>query len=244
MPIHDWTRVDAGIFHAFHQQWLIAISNVLNRGMLPEDYYALPEQHAAGFGPDVLTLQGFGGAGESEMPATGEGALLVAEPRIEVSAETDLEFYERKQNDLVVRHVSGDRIIAVVEIVSRSNKASHGSLRKFVDKAVDFLHQGVHLLILDILPPTKLAPNGMHAAIWNDLCSQDYEPPAGKPFILAAYESDLAIRTYVREYAVGDAIDDMPLFLEPGGCVHPPLEATYNEAFAAMPKRWRTVLES
>src|SRR5438105_14049924 len=58
MPVHDWTRVDAGIFHAFHQQYMIAISNALNSGLLPEDYYALPEQHAAGFGPDVLTLQG------------------------------------------------------------------------------------------------------------------------------------------------------------------------------------------
>ena len=22
MPIHDWTRVDAGIFHHFHQRWI------------------------------------------------------------------------------------------------------------------------------------------------------------------------------------------------------------------------------
>jgi hypothetical protein len=21
MPVHDWTRVDAGLFHAFHQGW-------------------------------------------------------------------------------------------------------------------------------------------------------------------------------------------------------------------------------
>ena len=50
MPVHDWTHLEPGIFHAFHQQWIIAISNVLNQGVLPEDYYALPEQHAAGFG--------------------------------------------------------------------------------------------------------------------------------------------------------------------------------------------------
>ena len=49
MPVHDWTRVDAGIFHAFHHRWISAISDVLNEGILPEDYYALPEQHAAGF---------------------------------------------------------------------------------------------------------------------------------------------------------------------------------------------------
>ena len=35
----------------------------------------------------------------------------------------------------------------------------------------------------------------------------------------------------------------MPLFLEPGGHVLVPLEATYKAAFSAMPKRWRNVLE-
>src|SRR5436309_11219358 len=57
MPMHDWTRVEAGIFHAFHHRWISAISDALNVGLLPRDYYALPEQVAAGFGPDVLTLQ-------------------------------------------------------------------------------------------------------------------------------------------------------------------------------------------
>jgi hypothetical protein len=23
MPVHDWTRVDAGLFHAFHQSWSV-----------------------------------------------------------------------------------------------------------------------------------------------------------------------------------------------------------------------------
>ncbi len=27
MPIHDWTRVDAGTFHDFHQGWTIEIHN-------------------------------------------------------------------------------------------------------------------------------------------------------------------------------------------------------------------------
>ena len=44
MPIHDWTRVDAGLFHAFHQRWISALSDALNTGVLPRDYYALAEQ--------------------------------------------------------------------------------------------------------------------------------------------------------------------------------------------------------
>jgi hypothetical protein len=34
----------------------------------------------------------------------------------------------------------------------------------------------------------------------------------------------------------------MPLFLEPGGHVRMPLEATYQAAFSAVPRRWRKVL--
>jgi hypothetical protein len=56
MPIHNWTRVEAGIFHAFHHDWITEISCALNHGLLPSDYYALPGQIAAEFRPEVLTL--------------------------------------------------------------------------------------------------------------------------------------------------------------------------------------------
>ena len=39
MPIHDWTRVDAGLFHAFHQGWIIRLSDALNEGVLPETIF-------------------------------------------------------------------------------------------------------------------------------------------------------------------------------------------------------------
>jgi hypothetical protein len=34
MPIHDWSQVDANLFHDFHQTWTVAIRNVLNGGLL------------------------------------------------------------------------------------------------------------------------------------------------------------------------------------------------------------------
>src|SRR4051812_10625443 len=54
MPVHDWTRVGAGIFHDFHTAWITEIRNGLNHGLLPQWYYALTEQHAGRFIPDVL----------------------------------------------------------------------------------------------------------------------------------------------------------------------------------------------
>ncbi|MGH7193944.1 MAG: hypothetical protein ACREJM_10485 [Candidatus Saccharimonadales bacterium] len=35
MPIHDWTRVEAGIFHHFHVEWMGALARALNQGLLP-----------------------------------------------------------------------------------------------------------------------------------------------------------------------------------------------------------------
>jgi hypothetical protein len=37
MPIHDWTRVDAGMFHHFHQCWIGSITDVLNHRLLPSE---------------------------------------------------------------------------------------------------------------------------------------------------------------------------------------------------------------
>jgi hypothetical protein len=58
MPVHDWTRVEAGILHHFHHGWIAQVARALNRGLLPPDHYALAEQIAGGLGPDVFTLQG------------------------------------------------------------------------------------------------------------------------------------------------------------------------------------------
>ena len=56
MPVHDWSRVDAGTFHAFHTSWITHLMEWLNQGHLPAGYYALSEQHAGTRVPDIITL--------------------------------------------------------------------------------------------------------------------------------------------------------------------------------------------
>jgi hypothetical protein len=247
MPIHDWTRVEADIFHDFHHAWTEEIKRALNNGLLPGDYYALAEQFAAGFGPDVLTLQGRGNDDAPDTPSpppSGGGvALLLAPPKAQPTAETALDFYRRKQNTIVVRHVSGDRIVAMVEVISPGNKASRHGVRALVDKAVQLLERQVHLLFLDLHPPGPRDPNGVHGLIWDEMAEQEFAAPPDRPLTLVAYGCALTLRAYVEPVAVGGVLPDMPLFLEPGGCVYVPLERTYQAAFAAVPRRWRSVLE-
>src|SRR5439155_25026566 len=127
---------------------------------------------------------------------------------------------------------------------SPGNKAGHHGLRSFVEKAAELLDKRVHLLILDLLPPGRRDPHGIHGAVWEEITGEDYDAPADKPLTLAAYETALTVRAYVESVAVGDTLPEMPLFLEPGAHVLVPLEATYQAAFAAVPRRWRRVLEA
>jgi hypothetical protein len=244
MPMHDWTRVEAGIYHAFHHRWISAISDVLNTGLLPKPYHALPEQYAAGFGPDVLTLEDE----NSDHGETAKGAagvtVLQARPGTRFMAESSAEFYRRKQKSIAVRHVSGDRTVAMVEIVSPGNKSGRRALQAFVNKAYDLLADRIHLLIIDPFPPGRCDPNGVHSAIWEEIQGEPFQLPADKPLTLVAYECDMTTRAYIEPVAVGDALPDMALFLEPNGCIKVPVEATYQTAFSVMPQRWRQVLES
>jgi hypothetical protein len=168
---------------------------------------------------------------------------LLAPPKVQLAGETDLEFYRRKQSTVTVRHVSGDRIAARVEVVSPGNKNSRHGLRSFVDKAVELLDRRIHLLILGLFPPGPRDPQGIHGAIWEEIAGQAYTLPIGKPLTLAACESALTVRAFVEATAAGAVLADMPLFLEPGGHVDIPLEATYRAARDAFPRRWRAVLE-
>ena len=158
MPIHDWTRVDAGTFHHFHQRWAAALSDALNAGGLPPDYFALLEQGTSGPIPDVLTLRLRDMGNETEADQGGI-AVATAAPRTRLITHFEEEIYSRKADRITIRHRLG-RVIAVIEIVSPGNKSSRDALRAFVEKATDLLREGVYLLIIDLFPPSKRNPPG------------------------------------------------------------------------------------
>lgn len=240
MPMHDWTRVDAGIYHAFHHSWIEEIHRATLR-LLPEDYYSLPEQQAAGFGPDVLTLKN--DDNDQHLSSHG-GTATKARPITKLFQESPTEFYLRKQKSVVIHHVSGDRIVAMIELVSPGNKNSAHGLRAFVRKARELLHQKIHLLIIDPFPVSSRVPHGLHAAIIEELQDDPLELPPESPLSTFAYECDDCVRTYLEPLAVGESIPDMPVFLYPNMYIDVPLEATYMAAWEAVPNRWRKVIAS
>jgi hypothetical protein len=245
MPIHNWTLVDAGIFHDFHLSWIGVLKKALNSGLLPPDYYALAQQIARSLEIDALTLQPTD-AGTNGIKGDQQGvvALLTAPPKVRLTARAEIDEYTLKRRTLVIRHVSRHRIIAMIEILSPGNKASRHALRSFLDKALSVLKQGIHLLLVDLFPPGPRDPQGMHGALWQQLVDGGYEPPPDEPLTLASYAAGPAPTAYVEPVAVGKALPDMPLFLDPEQYINVPLEATYREADTGVPRFYREILEA
>jgi hypothetical protein len=244
MPIHDWTRVDAGIFHHFHQGWIDDLSRALNRGLLPPDHYALAEQIAGGLGPDVLTLQRpSNGVGATSTPAAGV-ALAANPPKVHFRLRAETDLYAAKADSIVIRHISHHDVVAIVEIVSPGNKSSRHGLRSFADKAVSVLRKGIHLVILDLFPPGPRDPQGLHKIIWDEFIDNDFVFPSDKRLTLAAYIGGPVPEAFVEPTAVGAVMPEMPLFLTPEVYVPLPLEATYDSAWEAVPSFWRDAITS
>lgn len=245
MPVHDWTRVDAGIFHHFHTSWIDDIAGVLNSGLLPPEYYALAEQIAGGLGPDVLTLQVPDPRG-TELVSGGPGTVAVATepPKVHLTVRLPMDEYTARRRTVVIRHVSRHRVVALIEILSPGNKASRHPLRVFLNKAIAALTQGIHLLIADLFPPGPRDPQGIHGALWQQFNDGDYQQPPDKPLTLAAYSAGPIPTAYVEPVTVGDFLPDMPLFLTPDEYINVPLERTYQTAYARVPRFYRNLLES
>jgi hypothetical protein len=241
MPVHDWTRVDAGVFHDFHNVWIGQLRNALNEGLLPSGYYALSEQHAGKYIADVLTLH----AGQSsDPPSPATGGVAVAEAPPKVSRKMTLSAAARsRRKTLTIRHVSGHQIVALLEIVSPSNKDRREHVEEFLDKVEDALHHNVHLLLVDLLPAGTHDPQGMHGAVWQRLGDEPDPVPNNEPLTLAAYVADATVKAYVEHIAVGQALPDMPLFLDPDYYINVPLEQTYQTTWRGTPEHWRNVLE-
>jgi hypothetical protein len=156
---------------------------------------------------------------------------------------TEVDAYALKRRTLVIRHSSGDQIVALIEILSPGNKNRRRALERFIDKAVSILTGGYHLLLIDPHPPGNFDPQGIHAALWANFGDEQYQPPADKPFTLASYRAGLRTRAYVEPIGLGQTLPQMPLFPDEDWYVNVPLEPTYAEAYRSVPERWRRVIE-
>ena len=240
MPIHDWRRVRANRFHHFHQTWTPLIAASLNAGLLPPDYVAMAEQITGGPEPDVVTLSLPFHPGDG---LTGGVTVLESPPKVRVNVQAEAFRYVQKANRIGIHHPDGE-VVAIIELISPGNKDSRHAIRSFARKAAEFLMAGVNLLIVDLFPPSKRDPQGIHKLIWDRFKDEPYELPQGQPFTLASYSAGGILTAYVENVGVGAFLPDMPLFLTADRYIPCPLQSTYQAAWDVFPKALKAPLEA
>ncbi len=215
MPVHDWTRVDAGIFHAFHHGWISEITRELNRIVPAEKYYALP----------VLIF------GDTVPPGNVTKVVDV------------IEWYANKKKSVAVHRRTDHRTVAILDILTPGNKCSRGTVELFGKQYRGVLEPGCNLDVLDLFPPTKHDPKGIHSIIYsNDAGEYKFDPTHS--LTCAAYVGGADAQAFVEPVAVGDVLPDLPLFLMSDQYVQVPLESTYLRAFEALPEFLRDELNT
>jgi hypothetical protein len=241
MPIHDWTRAEAGDFHHFHQTWIPLLAARLNGGGLPAGFMALAEQVTGRPIPDVVTLQ----ARALDEPSGGGTGVAVAPPRApsaRVIQKIEQVDYAKRADRVVIRHGRG-KVVAIIEIVSPGNKGNQHAIRSFVEKAADILRQGIHLVVVDLFPPTPRDPQGIHKAIWDEFGDQPFDFLAERPLTVASYVGGDSPTAYVESVGVGDPLPAIPLFLTEDFHLPCPLESTYDQAWAVFPEMLKDVVD-
>ncbi len=228
MPLHDWTRSTDAAFHNFHLGWLWNLASAMNTSVLPTGYVARTEEYVGPYQADVVALE----TGQGTTPdSRGTGAALV--PTLVIDAPRIL---AHKEHRIAVYSARDERRVAVIEVGSPGNKDSQVRADWFARKLLDYIESGLHLTILDLLPPTKLVPDGFASPLANSLGATASLPPITRQ--AASFECEATpprYKVYSVELVVERPLPDAPVFLEPGLHVALPLEATYCETVSGLP---------
>lgn len=138
----------------------------------------------------------------------------------------------------MIRHTPGDAVVAVIELVTPENKRRREAVGAFAGRVVDCLNGGVHVLVIDILAPTRSTPCGMHGPIWS-LVEHHWATtswPADRPLLVASYRAERQPIAYLSFTAIGRPLPAGPLYLDETKFIDVPLDATYRRTFDNEPK--------
>jgi hypothetical protein len=217
-------------WESFHHRWANAIADHLDQ-VLPRSFFARVEVH---LGSEVAT-----DVAEEEVISSTErnGEAGVAVKTYTPPAATmTIPCHFPDEAAIEIRAADpGARLLAVIELVSPSNKKSPDARRAFTTKAAAYLQYGIGLVILDVVTER-------HFNLHNELAelisqSGDFAMANNPSLYAASYRPALAssdspttgIEAWTYPLTVGDPLPTLPLYLRTHGCIPLDLEETYTE---------------
>lgn len=148
MPLLDHFRPPLSRTHpwrGFHGAWAAAIARLLNDGVLPAGFYAVPFLDRDGpFEIDVAALH----EPHSESRSGDASSWQPAAPGLAVAVD----WAELDDIHVDVYHDGGDpKLAAAIELVSPSNKDRPQARATFAAKCAEYLRRGCGLVVVDVV---------------------------------------------------------------------------------------------
>lgn len=232
MPLLDHFHPPLSRTHpwrAFHGAWAAAMARLLNAGVLPAGYYAVPFLDRDGpVEIDVASLHETTAATEDN--SGGAVAWTADAPGLAVAVA----WPEADDIRVEVHTDDGDpRLAATVELVSPRNKDRDASRAAFAAKCADHLRRGCGVVVVDVVTTRRA---NLHADLLSALGTPTTDGVGGSLSAVAyrpvthAGEGQLLIWPAALE--IGGALPTLPLWLGADRAVPLDLEASHAAACA------------
>jgi len=221
-PHHRWA--------SFQSNWATRIADALNDTWLPRDYIAEEHTHAGTqLEIDIATF-----ATEPAAAVTHLGPSAAAPPLWTPPAPTAraplavADAFEVR----VLSDAGGATLVGVIEFVSPANKDRPEQRRAFATKCAGFLHQGVSVVVLDVVTTRS---HNLHNDIVACVGAEAARMPDDVALYGAAYrpmvQGDATlVEVWCAPCAVGQSLPVLPLRLRGDLFVPVDFESTYQEA--------------
>lgn len=236
MPLRDHFHPPLSLrknWEGFHGLWPGLMTVQLNQ-QLPIRFEAEPNIHVGSeIEVDVATLE-LSDQLDTNLTSDGELAFTLASPTIAVETEllTDSEYEVR-----VVDTRRNRRLVAVIEIVSPSNKDRPESRRIFVAKCRDLLRRGVSIAIVDLVTARNF---NLYADLLDLIGQSD---PTFQPEVPAIYAAACrwiprgrvhVLETWSYVLNIREPLPILPLWLTETFAIPLDLESSYEQTCQAL----------
>jgi hypothetical protein len=236
MPLLDHFHPPLYTHHhleSFHSNWATRIADGI-AAVLPPEYQVEEHTHAGpGFEIDVAAFEGE--SSSENMASAGPALATLSAPtyappvpdRILPAAFPDT--FEVR----VFSTTAGLTLVAVVELVSPSNKDRPAERRAFVTKCASYLAQGVSLILIDVVTNRRANLHNEMMRLMD--ATPDLDFPADVSLYATAYRparrgEHEEIDLWMRPLALGAPLPTLPLRLTGDLFVPVDFETAYQEA--------------
>lgn len=211
-------------YSSFPHTWSASIARYLNRYLLPDGFFAVPNlQFGARVEMDVATFD----EGRSTGSA-GDMAVHVAPPPTVVAPFSFPDTVEVR----IFSQEGGP--VAAIELVSPSNKDRIDHRLAFTAKMANYLHQGIALAVVDIVTKRKFHLHNEWADRFSvagaRLADSDEKPLYANAYRPVQRDDRAELEMWLHSLCLGDPLPTLPLYVRADLAMQVPLEETYLEA--------------